>query len=134
MNKTVIAGGIVAGIAIAGLGITTAWLKSYLLTGLLMFIIGFTTTSYTVAIIGTLQLLVPDRLRGRIMGFFTMTWNMMPLGAIQAGFIASIWGAPVAVAMGGLAVSTFAILSVTFEKNIRRLGTSLEKAVSSNYV
>src|SRR5256884_3233073 len=51
----------------------------------------------------TLQTLVPDQLRGRVMGFYSFVFvGMAPLGAFQAGVFAEHAGAPAAVAVGGL--------------------------------
>lgn len=50
-----------------------------------------------------LQTLVPDHLRGRVMGFYSFMFvGMAPLGAFQAGVFAERIGAPAAVAMGGV--------------------------------
>lgn len=50
-----------------------------------------------------LQTGVPDALRGRVMGFYSFMFvGMAPLGAFQAGFVAERWGAPIAIAVGGI--------------------------------
>lgn len=50
-----------------------------------------------------LQTLVPDHLRGRVMGFYSFVFvGMSPLGAFQAGAFAERFGAPAAVGFGGL--------------------------------
>ena len=50
-----------------------------------------------------LQSVVPDGLRGRVMGFFTFVFiGMAPFGALQAGFVAEHLGAPTAVVLGGM--------------------------------
>lgn len=49
-----------------------------------------------------LQTIVPDALRGRVMGFYTFVFvGMAPFGAFLAGWVAGRAGAPVAVALGG---------------------------------
>jgi len=49
-----------------------------------------------------LQTLVPDELRGRVMGFYSFVFvGLAPLGALQAGALAEHFGAPWAVAVGG---------------------------------
>ncbi len=49
-----------------------------------------------------LQSVVPDGLRGRVMGFFTFVFiGMAPFGAFQAGWLAEHLGAPAAVVIGG---------------------------------
>ncbi|MGB6428965.1 MAG: MFS transporter, partial [Candidatus Acidiferrales bacterium] len=51
-----------------------------------------------------LQAMAPDRLRGRVMSLYSMmTGGMAPLGALIAGAAADRIGAPVAVALGGVA-------------------------------
>src|SRR5207247_6608518 len=51
----------------------------------------------------TLQTLVPDQLRGRVMGFYSFVFvGMAPLGAFQAGVFAEHAGAPSPGAVGGL--------------------------------
>jgi len=59
-----------------------------------------------------LQSLVPDGLRGRVMGIYTFTFiGMAPFGAFQAGFVAEHLGAPTAVVIGGMicAISSLAL-------------------------
>ena len=56
-----------------------------------------------------LQTLVPDHLRGRVMGFYSFMFvGMAPIGAFQAGAVAERFGAPLAVAAGGV-VSALAV-------------------------
>jgi hypothetical protein len=54
-----------------------------------------------------------------------MTWNIMPLGGMFAGVLAVSIGAPWAVAIGGLAVSAFAIGPALLNGRIRNLGALL---------
>jgi MFS family permease len=62
----------------------------------------------------TLQTLVPDRLRGRVMGFYSFVFvGMAPLGALLAGVTAEHAGAPAAVAAGGL-VSALVVLTTAW--------------------
>jgi MFS family permease len=50
-----------------------------------------------------IQTLVPDELRGRVMGFYSFVFvGLSPLGAFQAGAFAERFGAPLAVGVGGL--------------------------------
>ena len=52
-----------------------------------------------------LQLQAPDRLRGRVMGFYSfVVLGMAPLGSLQAGWLAERFGVRVAVASGGVGV------------------------------
>jgi MFS family permease len=48
----------------------------------------------------------PDWLRGRVMSiYFTVFAGSTPIGAALAGFLSALWGAPVAVAVGGAVVA-----------------------------
>ncbi len=50
-----------------------------------------------------LQTIVPDQLRGRVMGFYSFMFvGMAPLGSFQAGVFAERFGAPAAIAAGGV--------------------------------
>ena len=51
-----------------------------------------------------LQLEAPDRLRGRVMGFYSfVVLGMAPFGALQAGWLSEHFGVRTAFALGGLA-------------------------------
>jgi hypothetical protein len=73
-------------------------------------------------------MLVPDAMRGRVMGFYGMTHNMTPLGGMLAGALASLVSAPLAIAVGGLAVTAFAIGPAMMNRQVRHLGILLRQA------
>jgi len=51
-----------------------------------------------------IQTMVPDELRGRVMAVYSMMFmGMAPFGALVAGAMANHIGAPITVALGGLA-------------------------------
>lgn len=50
-----------------------------------------------------LQTIAEDKMRGRVMSFYTMSFmGMMPFGSLAAGTLASRFGAPVTLAAGGV--------------------------------
>lgn len=69
----------------------------------------FTVTGGLMALNGIaantmLQVQAPDRLRGRVMGFYSfVVLGLAPLGSLQAGWVAERFGVRAAVALGGLA-------------------------------
>jgi MFS family permease len=69
--------------------------------------------STTMALANTaVQTSSPDWLRGRVMSiYFTVFAGSTPIGAALAGFLSALWGAPVAVAVGG-AVVAIAVLAM----------------------
>ena len=59
----------------------------------------------------TVQTNSPDRLRGRVMSIYlTVFAGSTPIGAALAGFLSTLWGAPVAVATGGAVVAIVAFV------------------------
>jgi MFS family permease len=74
--------------------------------GMLLF---FSTTNTV------LQTIVPDEMRGRVMGVWSLIFGaMIPLGSLEAGAVANWLGTPFALALGALicAVSAFVTLFV----------------------
>jgi MFS family permease len=101
----------------------------------LMLLMGISSSTYMISIMSSLQLLVPDRMRGRVMGFYGMTWSIMPLGGMQAGAVATFVGVPVAIAIGGALVSAFALGPALINRQVRNIGSILmrsEQDVLSN--
>ena len=65
---------------------------------------GFTMMMQFTATNTLIQAMVPDQLRGRVMSMYSMMFlGMSPLGSLVAGTMADHIGAPVTVAIGGLA-------------------------------
>ena len=56
---------------------------------------------YEVALNTLLQTIVPDEIRGRVLSFQTFAWGFTGLSGFHTGAIASRFGAPVAIALGG---------------------------------
>ena len=70
-----------------------------------------------------LQSAVPEELRGRVMGVFSLTYSLIPLGGLQVGVLAEWLGAPTAVAIGGGVAVVFAIvlaLRAGFARDVRK--------------
>jgi len=80
---------------------------------------GFNISSMTV-----LQLSVPDRLRGRVMGVHSMSFSLMPLGGLFLGALAERLGASAAVMVAcGLYLAGIAFVAARAPM-IRRLDGS----------
>ncbi|MBI4312489.1 MAG: MFS transporter [Chloroflexi bacterium] len=116
----IIGGGLAFGAAIVAFGVSH-W---FLLSLGLAFLAGLASSVYMIAVQGTLQMLVPDRFRGRVMGFWGMAYNLMPLGGFQAGVVANYMGAPIAVGVGGALVMAFALLGAARNARVRSLGAA----------
>jgi MFS family permease len=67
-----------------------------------------------------LQMLVPGRLRGRVLSLYILTsWGAIPIGNLLAGAVAERYGAPVALAGGGLITLAVAIATLVFYRPLR---------------
>jgi MFS family permease len=121
----IIGGGVMSGLSITALGLTSALVGSFELALTIMFVIGMCNTTYAISIQSSLQMLVPDHMRGRVMGFYGMTYNIMPVGGMLASALAGLITAPFAIAVGGLAVAAFAIGPAMMNGEVRGLGTLL---------
>ncbi len=122
-----IGGAVLFGALVAAFAITSRLVGSFPLALGILFLAGFANSVYMINVQGLLHSLVPDQMRGRVMGFFGMTWSVMPLGGLQAGALASIVTAPVAVAIGGLAVAAFAIGPALLNPRIRNVDALLSQ-------
>jgi MFS family permease len=90
-----------------GLGISLVLFSAshwYWLSFAILVISGFTMMMQFTATNTLIQAMVPDQLRGRVMSIYSMMFlGMSPLGSLLAGALADHIGAPVTVAIGGLA-------------------------------
>lgn len=124
----IIGGGLSFGLSIAAFALTSQLVGSFPLALALMVIMGISSSTYMISIMSSLQLLVPDNMRGRVMGFYGMTWSIMPLGGFQAGAIATFVGVPVAIAIGGGLVAAFALGPAFVNRQVRNIGEILARA------
>ncbi|MDA0770590.1 MAG: hypothetical protein BZY79_03505 [SAR202 cluster bacterium Casp-Chloro-G4] len=121
-----IGGAIAFGTALTIFALSAEFHGSFILALVIIFFVGVFNSVYMVSVMSSLQIMVPDRMRGRVMGFYGMTWSIMPLGGFQAGIIAEHLGAPFAVAFGGLAVIAFAVGPAMLNGKARNIGTTLQ--------
>jgi MFS family permease len=78
--------------------------KSFWLSVALLLPVGYFIMLQMAASNTLIQSMVPDALRGRVMAVYSMMFmGMAPIGALLGGAISDRLGAPVTVAMGGLA-------------------------------
>lgn len=101
--------------------ISFALSNSYELSLILAVALGIASQFYMTIISAILQVNLPNELRGRVMGIYGLTWELMPVGGMIAGAIAEFAGAPLAVGFGGFMVAGMAIFVALFVPSIRRL-------------
>ncbi len=75
--------------------------RNYYFSVTMLVFSAFGITSFIATSNTFIQLSVPDGIRGRVMGIWTLMFGgAMPLGSLQAGFVAEKFGSPVAVLVG----------------------------------
>jgi MFS family permease len=127
-GPVLITGATLAGLSVAAFGLTSEYVGSYALAFGIMFFIGLFNSLYMVSNTTSLQMLIPDQMRGRVMGIHTMSISMIPLSGMQAGAVANVIGAPFAVMIGGLVVTAFALGPALFNRRIRNLSSEVSEA------
>lgn len=109
--------------------VSFAFSPSFYIALAFLFIGGLSNTIFFVVAMTVLQLRVPENMRGRVMGIYTITFSFIPLGGVMGGFVASIYDERIAVALGaGILASIFLFVGIT-QPMIRGLsGSKLDEA------
>lgn len=88
---------------------------------LFLLLMGAAGSIYMITVQTTLQMRVPDELRGRVMGIYGVTHNIGPLGAMQAGALATLFTPPIALTIGGAMIILFALGVAASRREVRGL-------------
>jgi MFS transporter, DHA1 family, staphyloferrin A biosynthesis exporter len=91
------------------------------IAGIAMFLVGLTSQTYRTMSRITLQMHVPDQLRGRILSIALMDRGFIPLGAVLIGAIATWAGTLWAGALMGIGCIAITFLIVTRRRQILQL-------------
>jgi MFS family permease len=118
---------LLAGLAVASVALTvfaiSAWLPISLLA---LVVLGGCQVVYYATTNTLIQVLVPPRLRGRVMSLYILTsFGAIPFGNLLAGGIAERLGAPVALAGGGVATLLVVALVAVRYPQLRTLRASV---------
>ncbi len=101
-GPTLIAAGASFGLLLMAFGFS----KVYLVSVALLSLTGATMIVNNALTNATIQTVVPDSLRGRVMGFYAFVFvGLAPLGSLQMGALAERIGPSAAVALGGAATA-----------------------------
>ena len=112
---------LVGGALFGSLLVLFAWSPWFPLSLALLLLAGLANMLYQTLTNAIVQLEVPDELRGRVMGTYQLTWNLLPLGGLVQGAVATLASAPVAVTFGGALVLGLAVVLGMTAPFLRRL-------------
>ena len=83
-------------------------------------VLGFSMVAYMTTANTVLQSSVPEELRGRVMSVWTLAaFGLTPLGSLQAGTLASFFGAPIALGAGALICGAVGLAMAAFTPDLR---------------
>jgi MFS family permease len=90
-----------------------AFNKNLYLSVVLLALVGFGVVLYFSTSNTVLQTIVPDEMRGRVMGIWTLIFGgMIPLGSLEAGVMADFFGTPATMASGALICALAALVTL----------------------
>jgi MFS family permease len=96
--------------------------RSFVLSAIMLFMIGVSFVLQNALANTLLQLATPDEVRGRVMGVYTMTFQTtMRLGGLQAGFVADWISAPFALGIGAVASLAYGLYIAVRYPSIRKM-------------
>jgi MFS family permease len=105
--------------ALGGVGIFSAALalfafnKNVYVATLLLAVVGFGVVLYFSTSNTVLQTIVPDDMRGRVMGIWALIFGgMIPLGSLEAGLMADFLGTPFTIAIGAFICAVAALVTL----------------------
>jgi MFS family permease len=112
----IVGGAILAGLAEVALAPT----RVYGLALLLGFAVGLGAVSMAANANSTIQLAVPDGLRGRVLGVYTTVFvGSTPIGGLVTGAVASVLGVAAAVGIGGAISAAAGVAGAVWLRSIR---------------
>jgi MFS family permease len=83
-----------------------AILRVFVVTLVTLFVAGYCQISFLATSNSRLQTITPDHLRGRVMALYMQAFaGVSPIGNVQAGLLASLFGAPWSMAIGAIAAA-----------------------------
>ncbi len=96
--------------------------RSFSLTLAVLVGIGFSFVAQNALTNTLIQIIVPNELRGRVMSFYSLTFqSMMRLGGMQAGAMGDAVGAPLAVGLGGVVCLAYGAFVAWRYPGLRRM-------------
>lgn len=113
----IVLGALTMGLAEVVLGLS----RWFPLSLAMMFIAGFGGIAMAATANTTIQLTVPDELRGRVMSVYTTAFaGSVPIGGLMFGAIASGFGADVSMGLGGAATALVGVGGIAWLRRIRQ--------------
>jgi len=93
--------------------LAVSFTKEFVPAFVLLFVGGFGMLLFFATSNTVLQTIVPDEMRGRVMGVWSLVFGaMIPLGSLEAGTVAHFLGTPFALAFGAIVCAVSALVTL----------------------
>jgi len=132
LGLIMLGGAILYGVGLLLIALATSK-QMYLASMGILVATGAVHSLYITGGIAALQNLVPDQIRGRVMGLYAITWSLGPLSMAYGGPVADAFGAPQAVATGAAVVIVVAVAILVASPQLRSLPVRVSDAVRDSY-
>ncbi|MEE8442333.1 MAG: MFS transporter [Dehalococcoidia bacterium] len=83
--------------------------------------------AYDASMATLIQLVSSERMRGRVLGLYSMTWGFTPVGGFISGGIATVLGAPAAIGLGGGLILAYVLPASGGLRRIKEPGSVPQK-------
>jgi len=112
----------IGNLAFPALVVGLALSRSFTVSAALLIGVGFSFVVQNALSNTLIQISVPDELRGRVMSFYSLTFQgMMRFGGMQAGFLGDRLGAPLTVGLGAAACLGYGLFVAVRYPRVRRI-------------
>ncbi|MDE2935332.1 MAG: MFS transporter [Chloroflexota bacterium] len=116
-GKVMLGGGFLFGLLVLGFALA----PTYPVALVSLLIMGMFSSFYLITSMSVLQLRVPDRLRGRVMGIHGITFSLIQLGGLLGGAVAELYDERVAIGLGAVIFMAIVLGVLVFAGHIRSL-------------
>jgi MFS family permease len=100
---------------------------------LLLGVAGWSIISFFITANSTLQRFVPDSLRGRVMGIYSLSFaGLFPFGSVLAGYLSHAYGVGVALWVDSVIIALIAIPTYLFVRTLPRLADVVKDSDTSS--
>jgi MFS family permease len=104
-----------------------AFAPSYPMALVTIYFVGIANSVFLISSMTALQLRVPAPLRGRVMGIYTITFSLIPLGGMLGGVVAEVLDERWAVTISALILTLISMFVFVTQREVRHLsGVELE--------
>jgi len=83
------------------------------------FLLGYFNAVHIALGIGVIQVNVPAKVRGRVIGAYELAWAGFPLGGLLSGSLAAIYGLEYSLAILATGLIVFTIVTTLVSKSFR---------------